>query len=212
VYCLALYTPRAGRTPPAGEGGCAAGSLPPLPLPQAWTCCAVQIATRVPLSLYLGPRLVNAVSLRKRPNSLFFVVQCKCVVTQGRVRTVCLPKVPAALLQLQLLLLVVAGQAACQLLDLHYDAHCQYSASLVSECLCNPRRFRAITHHSSHTSATSPPHASRLALAPQSSHSTPAARARAPRYVANVDPGLGGFGKGLGALLASPFAGGGGDN
>ena len=42
----------------------------PLPLPQTWTCCAVQIATRVPLSLYLGPRLVNAVSLRKRPNSL----------------------------------------------------------------------------------------------------------------------------------------------
>jgi hypothetical protein len=38
-----------GRTPPAGEGGfAAAGSLP--------------------LSLYLGPRLVNAVSLRKRPN------------------------------------------------------------------------------------------------------------------------------------------------
>jgi hypothetical protein len=31
----------------------------------------VQIATRVPLSLYLGPRLVNAVSLRKRPNSLY---------------------------------------------------------------------------------------------------------------------------------------------
>jgi hypothetical protein len=36
-----------------------------------WTCSAVQIATRVPLSLYLGPRLVNAVSLRKRPNSLY---------------------------------------------------------------------------------------------------------------------------------------------
>jgi hypothetical protein len=35
----------------------------PLPLPQTWTCCAVQIATRVPLSLYLGPRLVNVVSL-----------------------------------------------------------------------------------------------------------------------------------------------------
>jgi hypothetical protein len=33
--------------------------------------CLVQIATRVPLSLYLGPRLVNAVSLRKRPNSLY---------------------------------------------------------------------------------------------------------------------------------------------
>jgi hypothetical protein len=31
----------------------------PLPLPQTWTCCAVQIVTRVPLSLYLGPRLVN---------------------------------------------------------------------------------------------------------------------------------------------------------
>jgi hypothetical protein len=27
--CLVLYTPRAGRTLPAGEGGCAAGSLPP---------------------------------------------------------------------------------------------------------------------------------------------------------------------------------------
>jgi hypothetical protein len=26
----------------------------PLPLPQTWTCCAVQIVTRVPLSLYLG--------------------------------------------------------------------------------------------------------------------------------------------------------------
>jgi hypothetical protein len=35
----------------------------PPPLPQTWTCCAVQIATRVPLSLYLGPRLVNVVSL-----------------------------------------------------------------------------------------------------------------------------------------------------
>jgi hypothetical protein len=31
-----------------------------------------EIATRaVPLSLYLGPRLVNVVSLRKRPNSLY---------------------------------------------------------------------------------------------------------------------------------------------
>jgi hypothetical protein len=29
----------------------------PLPLPQQWTCSAVQIVTRVPLSLYLGPRL-----------------------------------------------------------------------------------------------------------------------------------------------------------
>jgi hypothetical protein len=28
----------------------------PLPLPQQWTCSAVQIVTRVPLSLYLGPR------------------------------------------------------------------------------------------------------------------------------------------------------------
>jgi hypothetical protein len=27
--CLVLYTPRAGRTLPAGEGGCAAGSLRP---------------------------------------------------------------------------------------------------------------------------------------------------------------------------------------
>jgi hypothetical protein len=27
--CLVLYTPRAGRTLPAGEGGCTAGSLPP---------------------------------------------------------------------------------------------------------------------------------------------------------------------------------------
>jgi hypothetical protein len=43
----------------------------PLPLPQTWTCRAVQIVTRVPLSLYLGPRLVNVVSLRKRPNSLY---------------------------------------------------------------------------------------------------------------------------------------------
>jgi hypothetical protein len=42
----------------------------PLPLPQtSWTCCAVQIVTRVPLSLYLGPRLVNVVSLRKRPTA-----------------------------------------------------------------------------------------------------------------------------------------------
>jgi hypothetical protein len=40
-------------------------------VPQTWTCCAVQIATRVPLSLYLGPRLVNVVSLRTRPNSLY---------------------------------------------------------------------------------------------------------------------------------------------
>jgi hypothetical protein len=31
----------------------------------------VQIVTRVPLSLYLGPRLVNVVSLRKQPNSLY---------------------------------------------------------------------------------------------------------------------------------------------
>jgi hypothetical protein len=29
LSCLVLYTPRAGRTFPAGEGGCAAGSLPP---------------------------------------------------------------------------------------------------------------------------------------------------------------------------------------
>ena len=29
MSCLVLYTPRAGRTLPAGEGGCAAGSLPP---------------------------------------------------------------------------------------------------------------------------------------------------------------------------------------
>jgi hypothetical protein len=29
ISCLVLYTPRAGRTLPAGEGGCAAGSLPP---------------------------------------------------------------------------------------------------------------------------------------------------------------------------------------
>jgi hypothetical protein len=43
----------------------------PLPLPQTWTCSAVQIATRVSLSLYLGPRLVNVVSLRKRPNFLY---------------------------------------------------------------------------------------------------------------------------------------------
>jgi hypothetical protein len=35
----------------------------PLPLPQQWTCSAVQIVTRGPLSLYLGPRLVNVVSL-----------------------------------------------------------------------------------------------------------------------------------------------------
>jgi hypothetical protein len=35
----------------------------PSPLPQPWTCSAVQIVTRVPLSLYLGPRLVNVVSL-----------------------------------------------------------------------------------------------------------------------------------------------------
>jgi hypothetical protein len=35
----------------------------PLPLPQQWTCRAVQSVTRVPLSLYLGPRLVNVVSL-----------------------------------------------------------------------------------------------------------------------------------------------------
>jgi hypothetical protein len=49
---------------PAGEGGCAAGWLAaPLPLPQTWTGRAVQIVTRVPLSLYLGPRFVNVVSL-----------------------------------------------------------------------------------------------------------------------------------------------------
>ena len=73
LSCLVLYTPRDGRTLPAGEGGCAAGSLPPSRhyLNQTWTCCAVQIVTRVPLSLYLGPRLVNVVSLRKRPNSLY---------------------------------------------------------------------------------------------------------------------------------------------
>jgi hypothetical protein len=42
-----------------------------------WTCCAVQIATRVPLSLYLGPRLVKVVSLRKRPNSMYLQLQHK---------------------------------------------------------------------------------------------------------------------------------------
>jgi hypothetical protein len=37
----------------------------PLPLPQQWTCSVVQIVTRVPLSLYLGPRLVNGDSIPK---------------------------------------------------------------------------------------------------------------------------------------------------
>jgi hypothetical protein len=51
----------------------------PLPLPQTWTCCAVQIVARVPLLLYLGPRLANVVSLRKRPNSIlaFFFTKGK---------------------------------------------------------------------------------------------------------------------------------------
>ena len=59
-----LHTPRAGRMLPAGEEGCAAGLLSPSHHPkQTWTCSAVQVVTRVPLSLYLGPRLVNVVSL-----------------------------------------------------------------------------------------------------------------------------------------------------
>ena len=65
LSCLVLYAPLAGRTLPAGEGGCAAGWLPPSHYLNNGpaVCSAVQIVTRVPLSLYLGPRLVNVVSL-----------------------------------------------------------------------------------------------------------------------------------------------------
>jgi hypothetical protein len=63
--CLVLSYTRLVLGATRWEGGCAAGSLPPPPLPQTWTCCAVQIATRVPLSLYLGPRL--AVSVGRLP-------------------------------------------------------------------------------------------------------------------------------------------------
>jgi hypothetical protein len=69
VLCV-LYVPGAGRTLPAGEGGCAAGWIP-LPLSQQWTCSAVQIVTRVPLSLYLGPRLVNLPGLPAPQNPGF---------------------------------------------------------------------------------------------------------------------------------------------
>jgi hypothetical protein len=63
LSCLVLHAPLAGRTLPAGWGGRLRCWLAtPLPLPQQWTCSAVQIVTRVPLSLYLGPRLVNVVS------------------------------------------------------------------------------------------------------------------------------------------------------
>jgi hypothetical protein len=68
LSCLVLYTPRAGRV--CIRTAALLARCPPVPLPQTWTCCAMQIVTRVPLSLYLGPRLVNVVSLRKRPNSL----------------------------------------------------------------------------------------------------------------------------------------------
>ena len=53
-------------------------------------------------------------------------------LVHGRVGHGLSPEVPAALLQLPVL----------WLLDLHYDAY--YNASLGSECLCNPRRFRTI--------------------------------------------------------------------
>jgi hypothetical protein len=70
--CLVLPFTRLalGVRPPLGRAA-ALLARSRLPLPQTWTCCAVQIVTRVPLSLYLGPRLVNVVSLRKRPSSLY---------------------------------------------------------------------------------------------------------------------------------------------
>jgi hypothetical protein len=73
--CLVLSYTRLvlGERSPLGRAAALLARCPPpmiIPLPQTWTCCAVQIVTRVPLSLYLGPRLVNVVSLRKRPNSL----------------------------------------------------------------------------------------------------------------------------------------------
>jgi hypothetical protein len=72
MSCLVLSYTRLvlGERSPLGRAAALLARCP-LPLPQTWTCCAVQIVTRVPLSLYLGPRLVNAVFLRKRPNSLY---------------------------------------------------------------------------------------------------------------------------------------------
>jgi hypothetical protein len=47
LSCLyRLYTPRAGRALPAGGGGLRCWFAAPPPLPQTWTCCAVQIVTR----------------------------------------------------------------------------------------------------------------------------------------------------------------------
>jgi hypothetical protein len=63
-YIVLSYTRHwLGRLSPLGRAAALLAGCPPLPLPQQWTCSAVQIATRVPLSLYLGPRLVNVVSL-----------------------------------------------------------------------------------------------------------------------------------------------------
>jgi hypothetical protein len=79
LSCLVLYTRLVlgERSPLAGEGAAALLARPPPshhpPSKLGPAGCAVQIATRVPLSLYhlyLGPPLVNVVSLRKRPNSL----------------------------------------------------------------------------------------------------------------------------------------------
>jgi hypothetical protein len=65
LSCLALSYTRhwlGGRSPLGRAAALLAGC--PLPLPRQWTCSAVQqIVTRVPLSLYLGPRLVNVVYL-----------------------------------------------------------------------------------------------------------------------------------------------------
>jgi hypothetical protein len=60
------YAPGVGRALPAGWP-----AAPPLPPPQVYLgLLVVQAATRIPLSFCLGPRLVNAVSLRKQSNFL----------------------------------------------------------------------------------------------------------------------------------------------
>jgi hypothetical protein len=62
---IVLYAPLAAgwANAPRWGGRLRCWLATPLPLPRTWTCSAVQIVTRVPLSLYLGPRLANAVSL-----------------------------------------------------------------------------------------------------------------------------------------------------
>ena len=45
----------------------------------------MQVVTRVPLSLYLGPRLVNAVSLREQPNSLYLQNKSERLRASGEV-------------------------------------------------------------------------------------------------------------------------------